>query len=167
MQKKIRLIARTGLCVALAVLFGYVESLFPMPVPVPGVKLGLANIVVLCLLLRGETLQAALVAFIRVALSAVVFSGFSGFVYALSGSLVSYGVMFLALKLPRLGTVGVSVLGAAAHTMAQLTVAIAVTRTAGLMAYAPILLVSSVATGILTGVAAGSVVRLLPKFMGK
>jgi len=156
-------VAEAGVCAALALLLSYVESLFPLPVPVPGVKLGLANTVVLVLLLREERFSAFLVAVVRVLLAAALFSGFSGFVYALAGSLVSYAVMTLALRSRSLGAVGVSALGGVSHSLAQLTVAILVTRTPQLVSYAWVLAAAGVVSGVLTGLAAAGVARLLPK----
>jgi len=162
-MSKTKRIALTAVAVALALLLSYVESLFPLPIAVPGVKLGLANTVVLVLLLREERLSAFLVSLVRVLLSAALFSGYSGFLYALAGSLVSYAVMSLALRCRPLGAVGVSALGGVSHSLAQLCTAVLVTQTPQLFVYAWVLAAAGILSGALTGVIAGSVDRLLPK----
>ncbi len=161
-----RRIALAAVCTALALLLSYVESLFPLPVPVPGVKLGLANTVVLVLLLKEDRLSAFFVSVVRVMLSAALFSGFSGFLYALSGSLVSFFIMLSALRVSRLGSVGVSVLGGVSHSLAQLCVAVLVTHTPQLFSYAGVLMAAGTASGVLTGLIAGAVAKLLPGFTG-
>ena len=156
-------IAAAGIGTALALLLSYVESLFPLPIPVPGVKLGLANTIVLVLLLREEEAEAFLVAALRVLLSAALFSGYSGFFYAIAGSLVSCAVMALARRWGVFGTVGLSVMGGVTHSLSQLCVAVLVTQTPQLFSYAGILTAAGMVSGILTGTMAAAVFRLLPK----
>ncbi len=151
MSKKV---AFYGVFAALAILMGYVESLFPPPVPVQGVKLGLANVIVLIALYFMGAKAALGINVIRVVISALLFSGFSGFLYSIAGAGVSFIIMVLAKKIKSSGIIGVSVLGGVAHNIAQIGVAAAVLNTPGLFYYLPVLIISGVVMGVITGIAA-------------
>ncbi len=151
MSKKV---AFYGVFAALAILMGYVESLFPPPVPVQGVKLGLANVIVLIALYFMGAKAALGINVIRVVISALLFSGFSGFLYSIAGAGVSFIIMVLAKKIKSSGIIGVSVLGGVAHNIAQIGVAVAVLNTPGLFYYLPVLIISGVVMGVITGIAA-------------
>ena len=145
MSKKV---AFYGVFAALAILMGYVESLFPPPVPVQGVKLGLANVIVLIALYFMGAKAALGINVIRVVISALLFSGFSGFLYSIAGAGVSFIIMVLAKKIKSSGIIGVSVLGGVAHNIAQIGVAAAVLNTPGLFYYLPVLIISGVVMGV-------------------
>ena len=151
MSKKV---AFYGVFAALAILMGYVESLFPPPVPVQGVKLGLANVIVLIALYFMGAKAALGINVIRVVISALLFSGFSGFLYSIAGAGVSFIIMVLAKKIKSSGIIGVSVLGGVAHNIAQIGVAAAVLNTPGLFYYLPVLIISGVVMGVITAIAA-------------
>ena len=151
MSKKV---AFYGVFAALAILMGYVESLFPPPVPVQGVKLGLANVIVLIALYFMGAKAALGINVIRVVISALLFSGFSGFLYSIAGAGVSFIIMVLAKKIKSSGIIGVSVLGGVAHNIAQIGLAAAVLNTPGLFYYLPVLIISGVVMGVITGIAA-------------
>lgn len=151
MSKKV---AFYGVFAALAILMGYVESLFPPPVPVQGVKLGLANVIVLIALYFMGAKAALGINVIRVVISALLFSGFSGFLYSIAGAGVSFIIMVLAKKIKSSGIIGVSVLGGVAHNIAQIGVAAAVLNTPGLFYYLPVLIISGVVMGVITGIVA-------------
>lgn len=151
MSKKV---AFYGVFAALAILMGYVESLFPPPVPVQGVKLGLANVIVLITLYFMGAKAALGINVIRVVISALLFSGFSGFLYSIAGAGVSFIIMVLAKKIKSSGIIGVGVLGGVAHNIAQIGVAAAVLNTPGLFYYLPVLIISGVVMGVITGIAA-------------
>ena len=151
MSKKV---AFYGVFAALAILMGYVESLFPPPVPVQGVKLGLANVIVLIALYFMGAKAALGINVIRVVISALLFSGFSGFLYSIAGAGVSFIIMVLPKKIKSSGIIGVSVLGGVAHNIAQIGVAAAVLNTPGLFYYLPVLIISGVVMGVITGIAA-------------
>lgn len=84
-----------GLFAALAILMGYVEFMIPVPVPIPGVKLGLANVIVIIMLYFMDAKSAFFVSLIRVLLSGLLFAGFAGMLYSLAGALCSFAVMVL------------------------------------------------------------------------
>ena len=122
--------------------------------PVQGVKLGLANVIVLIALYFMGAKAALGINVIRVVISALLFSGFSGFLYSIAGAGVSFIIMVLAKKIKSSGIIGVSVLGGVAHNIAQIGVAAAVLNTPGLFYYLPVLIISGVVMGVITGIAA-------------
>lgn len=147
---------------ALALGLSFAERLIPLPIFLPGIKLGLANVVTLvalCILGKGSAF-AILTA--RCLLGSL-FGGLTGLAFSLSGGLVSLGVMTLALGSKKLSLYGVSVLGAAAHNIAQILVAMGLMASPLVGAYLPWLLVASVVTGLLTGGVCAGVLRVLPR----
>ena len=88
-----------GLFAALAILMGYVEMMFPLPIPIPGVKLGLANVIIIIMMYFMDTKSAFFVSLVRVFLSGLLFAGFAGLLYSLSGAMLSIAVMALLKKL--------------------------------------------------------------------
>ncbi len=139
-----------GLLVALAFIFSYVESLLPA-VGIPGVKMGLANLVVVVTLYALCPRDALAIACLRIVLAGFTFGSPASMLYSLAGGLVSFGAMVLLKRSGRFSMLGVSVAGGVCHNMAQLAVAAAVLRTAPLVWYLPVLLVSGVLTGLLIG----------------
>ena len=89
MERRTHLAASYGLLTALALLLSFLETLLPLPVPIPGIKLGLANLIVLFLLLQAGPWQALALSLSRVLLSAILFSGFSGLIFSAAGALLS------------------------------------------------------------------------------
>ena len=146
-------IAKLGLLTAVALVLGYVEHLLPIT-GIPGVKLGLANTVLLYALYLLDIPSAILLMILKVGLSGLLFGGVAAMLYSFAGGVVSLLVMILARRAKGLSVVGVSVLGAAAHNIAQLAVACFVVETRAILAYLPVLLVSAAVTGLLTGIVA-------------
>lgn len=149
-------ITRTAALTAVAVLLGYVESLFP-PVAA-GVKLGLANTVVLTSLYTQGVGKAWSIAVLKVLLCMMLFGNASAFLYSLSGALMSVFIMSIAKKTGQFSIIGVSSLGGAFHNMAQLLCAYFIIGK-GVLFYMPVLLLSGVVCGILTGIAAHIIVK--------
>lgn len=159
MMKMKRKTALYGLMIALAFIFSYIESLFPV-VGIPGVKLGLANLVVLVTLVLLRPRDALAISFLRILLVGFTFGSPASMLYSLAGGLVSLGVMILCRRTEKFSILGVSIAGGVSHNLAQLAVAAAVLRTPQIVWYLPILLLS----GLLTGALIGVVARLcLPK----
>ncbi|MBR5708571.1 MAG: Gx transporter family protein [Oscillospiraceae bacterium] len=150
---------------ALAIVFGYLESL--IPTGIPGVKLGLGNLVVLTAMYAVSARGAAAVSAVKIVLCGLLFGSFAGLLYSLAGGAASFLVMLLLKKSGRFGLVGVSVAGGVVHNAAQLAVACAVLGGIKLAYMLPLLLVSGVAAGLLVGFAAIPCVRLAEKIAGK
>lgn len=161
-------VARVGLLIALAFALSYIEHLIPLPLPV-GVKLGLANVVTLVCLVLFSSKYACFVLCCRCVLVAMLFGSVSSLLFSLAGGMLALGVMILCMKgYPRrLSLIGVSVAGAAAHHIGQITVAVLYLQTQSVGYYLPILLLLSIPTGILTGTVATMTVQMLGKTQQK
>lgn len=154
-------VAYYGLFAALAVLMGYVELLVPVPVPIPGVKLGLANVVIIVMLYYMDAKSAFFISLIRVILCGLLFTGFAGLLYSLSGALLSFAAMALLKKTGQFSIVGVSIAGGVFHNVGQIVVAALAGENVKMAYYLPFLLVSGVVTGLLIGLAAQTALRYL------
>ena len=156
-------VAKLGLLTAVAIVLDYFEYLLPVT-GIPGVKLGLANTVLLYALYLIDVPSAILLMFLKVGLSGLLFGGPAAMLYSLAGGVLSLVVMILARKSKGLSIVGVSVLGAVSHNVAQMVVACFVVETRAILAYLPILLFAAAVTGTLTGLIARYTFRgLRPK----
>ncbi len=149
-------VAQYGLFAALAILMGYVEMLIPLPLLVPGMKLGLANVIIVIVLYHMDAKSAFFISLVRVLMSGLLFQGFAGLLYSLAGALLSLGVMALLKKTGKVSITGVSVMGGVFHNVGQIIVAAAVVENIKMAYYLPFLLV----TGVVTGFVIGAVARL-------
>ena len=152
-----------GLFAALAILMGYVEMMFPMPIPIPGVKLGLANVVVIIMMYFMDVKGAFFISLIRVFLSGLLFAGFAGLLYSLAGAMLSFAVMALLKKTGKFSIIGVSLAGGVFHNVGQVAVAAMVVENVKMAYYLPFLLVSGVVTGILIGIVAKTALGYLKR----
>ena len=152
-----------GLFAALAILMGYVEMMFPMPIPIPGVKLGLANVVVIIMMYFMDVKGAFFISLIRVFLSGLLFAGFAGLLYSLAGAMLSFAVMALLKKTGKFSIIGVSLAGGVFHNVGQVAVAAMVVENAKMAYYLPFLLVSGVVTGIVIGIVAKTALGYLKR----
>ena len=152
-------IARYGLLVALALVLSYAESLVPLSVAVPGVKLGLPNLVVIFALYRIGAKEAAVLSVLRVVLVSAMFGNAYSLWYSLAGAVLSLAVMSALKQTKFFGCTGVSVAGGVCHNLGQIAVAMLVLRSAGVAYYLPVLVFS----GTLAGVAIGAVGAVMVK----
>ena len=157
-----------GLLTALALGLSYAERFFPlqMIIPLLGIKLGLANVVTLIALCALGKRYAFCILIVRCLLGGF-FGGLSGLAFSLIGGLLALTVMCLAARSKGLSLYGISVLGAAAHNVGQILVAMAVMGSPYVAAYLPWLLLISIVTGLLTGGLTAGVLRLLPREVRK
>lgn len=162
MSKKV---AVYGMLLALAFLLSYVETLIPFSFAIPGIKLGLANLVVITALYCLGEKGAFVISIVRIMLTGLTFTSLSVILYSLGGGLLSFLCMVLAKRLTPLGITGVSVLGGVAHNLGQLLVAALVVRTGSLMYYFPALLAAGTAAGALIGILGGLVTERLHPFL--
>ena len=156
---KTRKITTLGLSVALALILSYVESLLPPLMAVPGVKVGLPNIVILFLLYRCGWKEAAAVSGLRLLLTAALFTGFAAFFYGLSGAVLSLAGAALLKRSGRFSPLGVSAAGGVLHNLGQIALAALVLDSGYIFAYLPVLLLSGTAAGALVGLLAGILIR--------
>lgn len=155
-------LAYLGLFSAVAIIFGYVESLIPFFMGIPGIKLGLANLAVLFLLQKYSVKEAALVSVVRILVIGFMFGNLFSILYSLAGALLSLTVMTLMIKKTDFSLVGVSVAGGIAHNVGQLIIAMLTVSSLNLIYYAPALLISGVITGILIGKLTEEVTKRIP-----
>lgn len=153
-----RVIAQTAILTALAVVFGFIENMVPPITSVPGVKPGIGNIAVTVALYLMGWKHAFLISMLKVFLCAASFSGFSAFIYSVSGALFSFMAMLLLKKTGRFSIIGVSAAGGVMHNAGQLAVAYFIIGQ-GAAAMLPVLMMSGMITGILTGTASMIVVK--------
>lgn len=156
-------IALGGILTVVALMFSYIESFLPAAPGLPGIKIGLANLVVLVLLYCTDWKLALSVNCLRILLSGLLFTGPAGALYSLGGGLLSFGIMLLFKKAKLFSVIGVSMAGGVFHNIGQLLVAAAVTETAGIFYYLPILILSGTVSGILIGIGAYILIRALPR----
>lgn len=152
-------LAMMGLFTALAMIFGYVEAILPISVGIPGVKLGLANIVVLFALYYLKPSEAFLINIVRITLVSFMFGNLSVMLYSLAGGVLSFGAMLLFKKSGKFSVYGVSVAGGVFHNVGQLLVAMLVLETMSLVYYGPVLLISGVVTGLVIGIVSSEVIK--------
>ena len=160
-----RHIAYFGLLLTLALILSYVESLIPIFVSVPGVKLGLANLVVLICLYSFKAKYAFLISIVRVLLAGLLFGNMFSILYSLAGAILSLIVMLFAKKILKLGILGVSVLGGVFHNVGQLLVAIALVSNYRISYLFPYLMLSGILTGAIIGFIANNIVPYLKKLL--
>lgn len=151
-------VARFGMLTAVALVLGWVESFIPIG-GMPGIKLGLANTVLLYAIYLIDVKSAWLLMFMKVVLSGFLFAGLSGMLYSFAGGLVSLIIMLLLYKGRGISIVGVSIAGAVGHNVGQVLVACLVITPRAALSYFPVLLVAGVITGMLTGIAANSAIH--------
>lgn len=159
MRIEIKRLAMMGLFTALAMIFGYVEAILPVSVGIPGVKLGLANIVIVFALYRLKPSEAFLINLVRIVLVNLMFGNLSIMLYSLAGGILSFCTMALLKKSDKFSIYGVSIAGGVFHNVGQLMVAILVLETGSLIYYGPVLLVSGLITGLVIGITAKEVLK--------
>ena len=151
MKKKVAIL---GVFLALALICSYVESLIPFYFGVPGMKLGLTNVVVLLLLYFFGAKEALLVSVMRILLSGFMFSNAFSILYSLAGGILSWAVMLLLKKTGRFHMVSISICGGITHTLGQILVAMVVVKNYYIFGYFPFLFIGGGITGLLIGLVA-------------
>ena len=147
-------IAIAGLLAALALIFSYVEILFPVFIAVPGVKLGIANVVIIIALYYLNGRYALAINVVRVLIAGLLFTGAFGMLYSLAGALLSLGTMVLLKRTYRFSVTGVSIAGGVTHNLGQILVAAVVVGNIKVFVYFPVLIISGVISGAVIGVVA-------------
>lgn len=179
-----------GFFLSLALILAYVESLIPFSFGIPGIKLGLPNLIVVLLMYQKDTKQgfqnsdnvktvkagvdgvgqsmakeALLINVLRIVLSGFMFSNLYAIMYALAGALLSFATMLFGKRMRCFSVIGVSVLGGVAHNIGQIVVAMFVVETYYVGYYVPILIAAGTITGAVLGLAAMELRPYLMKYM--
>ncbi len=158
-----RKIAQYGMMVALALIMSYIEAQIPAFVAVPGMKLGLTNIVVVAALYLLGTKSAMFINIVRIFLVSLLFGNTMSLAFSLVGGMLSTIIMIFLKKSDKFSTVGVSAAGGITHNIGQILVAVFLLNTSAIAWYLPILWISGVFSGIVIGIIAGIVTSRLAK----
>lgn len=160
---KTKKLTTLSISVALAMILSFVESQIPPLVAIPGIKIGLSNIVTVFLLYTYGWREAATVSLIRVTLSSLLFGSAVSLAYSASGALLSFLAMLLLKKIPLFSEISVSIAGGVLHNAGQILCACFLMENAGIVTYLPPLIIS----GTIAGVAVGTLAALLVKKLNK
>lgn len=152
-------VAVFGVFTSLALILSYVELLIPINFGIPGMKLGLANLLVVILLYKGCPRDALLLSVIRILLSGLIFGNMFSIFYSLGGGLLSLVVMVFLKKTGQFTVAGISIGGGASHNVGQLLVAMFVVQTYQVGYYLPVLLIAGVITGAVIGILSAEVLK--------
>ena len=158
---KSKRVATYGLLVALAFILSYIESLFPLSLAIPGIKLGLANLVVITALYKMGVKEAFVLSVIRIILVGFTFGNPSMMMFSLVGGLLSCILMVIFKKSKLFSMVGVSIIGGIAHNIGQIVVAILVVDNIDIIYYLPFLLIFGVIMGAVIGILATIIIKRL------
>lgn len=158
---------------ALAFVLSFLESLIPFQPGLPGVKLGLANLVVVFALFRMDTRAALFINAVRILLAGFLFSGPFGTLYSAAGAAASLASMSLLLRINRkrkqagksdlFSILGVSMTGGVFHNLGQLLIAILILSSINLVYYFPVMILSGIVTGLINGMIAHLLIQALPQ----
>ncbi|MDF2886003.1 MAG: Heptaprenyl diphosphate synthase component [Lacrimispora sp.] len=151
-KKSAHMAALYGMLIALAFVLSFVESLIPISLGIPGVKLGLANLVTVVGLYTVGTTGTIVVSLLRIVLTGFTFGNLFAMLYSLAGWGLSIIIMVLCKKKKWFGASGISILGGIGHNIGQITVAAFVVKQAGVFFYLPMLLIAGTAAGLVIGI---------------
>lgn len=161
---KTKNIAFLGLLSCGALILSYVEALLPpIYAALPGIRMGLANIITVFALYKYGAKEAVLVSFVRISLSALLFGNPWALAYSAAGALLSLLVMILLKKTDRFSTVGVSISGGVCHNLGQILLAMLVLKTSGLGFYMAVLALTGTLAGVMIGLCASLMLKYLKK----
>jgi len=156
-------IALAAMMAALALIFSYIEAIIPFNFGIPGIKLGIANLVILTALYVLGMRYAFTINILRILVAGLLFNGFFGAMYSLAGGILSLLVMYALKKTGLFSTVGISMAGGVAHNLGQLITAALIVSNVKLFFYFPVLLFSGMISGILIGILTTFMLRKIPK----
>ena len=150
-----------GMFLALALILSYVESLVPISLGIPGVKLGLANLITVMVLYRIGAKEAFLLSLLRVTIAGFLFGNLFAILYSMAGACASLAVMVLLKKVGTFSIIGVSIAGGVFHNIGQLIVAMLVLQSVSLVYYFAVLMIAGLVTGFVIGVLSLEVTKRL------
>lgn len=154
-------IAYFGVFTALALIFSYVETLIPISFGIPGVKLGLANLIIVIALYKMKLKETYMLCVTRILLAGFIFGNYFSIIYSLAGGILSLLVMAFLKRQGGFSVMGISVAGGVFHNIGQLLIAILIVESFSVSYYIPVLLAAGVLTGLLIGILAAQMLRRL------
>jgi len=152
-------IAIAGLLIACGIIFGYIEYLFPLPIGIPGVKVGFSNVITLISLYTLPLPLCLCILILRILISGAMFGNLFGIIYSLAGALFSFLLMYLFKKTDIFSILGLSMLGGVGHNTAQLVVACLLVSQMKIFYYMPILLISGLMCGFIVGYISNEILK--------
>lgn len=152
-------IALTGVFIALAMILSYLESLVPIGFAVPGIKLGLANLVTIVALYKLGLKDTIIISLGRILLSGILFGNMMVIIYSLAGAFLSILVMVLVKKTKVFSSTGVSICGAIFHNLGQIIVAVITLENGNIMYYMLVLAIAGAVAGTVIGILSGIIIR--------
>ncbi|MBQ6415560.1 MULTISPECIES: Gx transporter family protein [Butyrivibrio] len=156
---KTKKIATYGVMAALAMILSYVEMQLPAFVAIPGVKMGLTNIVVIVALYKMGNKSAIFINIVRIIAVSLLFGTLMSFAFSFAGGMLSTLVMILLKKTDKFSTVGVSVAGGITHNIGQILAAMLLLNTKAIIWYLPVLWLSGILSGLLIGLIGAIIVK--------
>ena len=154
-------VAYFGVFTALALIFSYVETLIPINFGIPGVKLGLANLIIVVALYKLPLQEVYLLSIVRIFLSGFIFGNYFSILYSLAGGLLSLSVMALMKRRNSFSVMGISVAGGVFTNVGQMPVAMLVVETFSVAYYFPVLMIAGLVTGLLIGILSNEMLKRL------
>ena len=154
-------VARVGLMASLALIFSYIEAIIPYNPGIPGIKLGIANVVTVIALYKFGPKDAVAVSVIRIMIAGLLFNGLFGMLYSLAGASLSLIGMIILKKTGLFSVTGVSMAAGVLHNLGQLLMAAALIEDLRIFFYFPVLMFSGIAAGILVGIISALVLKAL------
>lgn len=161
---KTKKVAFLGLSIALAMILSFVESQIPALVAIPGIKVGLPNLVMVFLLYKVGWKETVIVSIIRVVLVSMLFGNVQTMAFSIAGAVLSLTGMIILKKFNLFSCIAISVVGGVLHNVGQIIMACLITQTAGIVTYLPVLLISGTVAGVVIGLIGGMLVKRLDKF---
>ena len=155
-------IAYAALLTALALIFSYIEAILPFSIGIPGVKLGVANLVIIIALYILDGKYAFTINIIRIFIAGFLFSGVFGIIYSLAGGVLSLALMIVLKRTGVFSIIGISIAGGVMHNAGQLITAALIVSNIKVFIYFPVLLFSGIICGAVIGTVAWIVLRKLP-----
>ena len=163
MNSKSKATAFLGVFTAVALILAYVEFLLPPLFPsIPGIKMGLPNIIIVFLLYRRSAYSAIAVSLLRIVLVTMLFGNVMALMYSLAGGILSLLIMILLRRLNFLSTVGVSVAGGVSHNVGQVIMAMLLLETAELGYYLVVLIITGIIAGVFIGLCGSVLIKKVP-----
>lgn len=156
-------VAYFGVFTALALIFSYLESLIPIHFGIPGVKLGLANLIIVIALYKVSIKEAYILSVVRIVLAGFMFGNLFAILYSLAGGILSLTLMCVLKKTDKFSVYGVSMAGGVFHNIGQLIMAAIVLESVSIGYYFPVLLISGLVTGFVIGIISNEMMKRLKK----
>ncbi len=159
-------ISQGAMLSCLAIVFGYIEHLFPLPIPIYGIKVGISNTVILSTLYILGAPMAFIIVLIKSLCQSLLFSGISSFFYSFSGGVLSLIIMYILKKTKKFSPLGISIAGGVFHNIGQLTIAAVILKSINVFYYLPVLIFFGILSGTIIGIITKIILkRIAPSYL--